>query len=118
MADSASTPQGTLVVNNDGSAVAFWENIGGLATGSAMKLGRYPDRTVTFAGTWGWATAIIQGSNDGTYWFTVDDADGNAVSFTADGAALIRDNPSQLRVKTTGGTSTNLDVHMNMKANR
>ena len=43
--------------------------------------------TVQATGTWDTATLVLQGSNDGTVWFTLDDVQGTAVSFTANGFA-------------------------------
>lgn len=115
MADSPQTKQGTLSAQNDGVAVALWETMNGVSTGVEMALARWSDKTVTASGTWGSATLVIQGSNDGNTWFTVDDVDGTPVSFTSDSMAVIRDNPLYMRPKTSGGTGSDVDVHIAMK---
>lgn len=43
----------------------------------------YADRTVTFTGTWGGATAALEGSNDGVTWLPLADVQGTAITATA-----------------------------------
>ena len=61
-----------------------WDAMGDDTTGDAAQVGSYADKTVQFAGTWGGATAVLEGSMDGTTWFTLTDYQGAAISATAD----------------------------------
>lgn len=61
--------------------------------------GRYAewaDRTAYFLGTWGGATAIIEGG-DGTTYVPLVDPQGTAISKTADGIELITEVPEFAR---------------------
>ncbi len=68
--------------------------------------------TVTAKGTWG-ASALItmQGSLDGTNWFTLKKADGNDATFSADGLLSLADLPAFLRpLESAGDGSTTVNV--------
>lgn len=71
-----------------------------------------PERTraaiaaVQFTGTFGGATAILQGSNDGTNWITLDDTGGDAISLTAAGYAEVSTAMAYIRPSTSGGDGT------------
>lgn len=75
------------------------------AAGSAYE----PERTrgaiaaVHFTGTFDSATAVLQGSNDGTNWLTLNDPNGTAVSFTAAGYAEVSTALAYIRPSTSGG---------------
>ena len=68
------------------------------------------DDTVTdfsfqLKGTFDSATAVLEGSNDGTNFLTLTDLDGGAMSFTADPTAMLvpREPCRYYRVSTSGG---------------
>lgn len=75
------------------------------AAGSAYE----PDRTraaiaaVQFTGTFDSATAVLQGSNNGTNWVTLSDTLGSAISFTAAGYAELSTAVAYIRPSTSGG---------------
>lgn len=71
--------------------------------GSAISLDGWADRSVQFSGTWDSATAILQGSNDGTTYFTLTDPQANAISKTADAIEQIEENVRYVRPSTSGG---------------
>ena len=89
-----------------------WEAMGNADTGTAAQTVGLADKTVTITGTHGGSTIVIEGSNDGTNYFTLNDQSDNALSFasTAGTISLIAENPLYIRPKTTGGTGTDLDV--------
>lgn len=66
--------------------------------------------SVTFGGTFGGATGVLQGSNDNTTYGTFTDLAGNAVSATA--AKIQEFSSSALYIKpaVTGGTGDNVDI--------
>lgn len=49
-------------------------------TSAAIDLAEWADVSVQFYGTFGTSTIAIQGSNDGTNWAALNDAQGNALS--------------------------------------
>ena len=54
-------------------------------TGTAVKLPEWADRTIQFGGTWGGATAIVEGSQDNVLFGGLSNAAGGAaISKTAD----------------------------------
>lgn len=67
----------------------------------------YPSKTVTCtAATWGTATVIIEGSNDGTNWYQLKDPQGNMISFAANGLLAVRDNPTAVRARVSSGNAS------------
>lgn len=107
----------TLVINNDGAAVATWASLGVGETGKAVKMGHITGmKTFTITGTFGGATVGLEGSNDGTTWLPVRMADYNAGDYeivtaiaTARSGALI-ENPLLLRPVIAGGAGTDIKV--------
>ena len=87
-----------------------WETVGNTDVGQPHEMAAWPDRTVHLFGTWGGATIVIQGSNDGTNWQTLRDPGGTLLSFTADGLKGILENPRFIRPSSSGGTGTDVDV--------
>jgi hypothetical protein len=115
MADGATTPAVTLVKTDDGYAVATWSGaLNGLATGVKASMGSVRGLSVQVDGTFGSATAVLQGSNDGTNFVTCRLARqvaaagvNDAASFTAAGAGRVLDDMFRYyRLSTSGGTST------------
>lgn len=49
-------------------------------TSTGLEFGQWADASVQFAGTFGTSTVSIEGSNDGTNWAVLNDAQGNALS--------------------------------------
>ena len=77
-----------------------------MATGDVgANFGRpdYADRTIQFTGTFGGATAVLEGSNDGVNFFTLNDPVGNALSFTAAALKQIAEATAFVRPHITGG---------------
>lgn len=66
--------------------------------------------SVQFTGTFGGATAVLQGSNDNTNWVTVQDLEGADISFTSSGAADFSSAMLWLRVSFSGGTSQSINA--------
>ena len=79
-----------------------WALVSADATGDVVEVPGAADKCVQFSGTWGGATAVLQGSNDNGTWFSLHNAsDGSALSFTADGLAQVIENPRYIRPKLT-----------------
>lgn len=65
--------------------------------GAVLPMEHLRELYVTVTGTWGGATFVLQGSNDGSNWFTMDDKGGTAISLTADGGSGTGDYPLFVR---------------------
>lgn len=86
---------------------AIWET---LTSANAAGTSYRPNGTraaiasVQFTGTFDSATAVLQGSNDGTNWVTLKDPqDGTAISLTSAGYAEVSTAMAYIRPSTSGG---------------
>lgn len=102
----------TFVKENTSVIVATWAGMDSSDTGAHADLGAYTDKTVTVTGTFGAAGSVtIEGSNDGTNFFTMNDYLGTDATFTSAGMMLLMENPRYIRARTTAGDgTTNLTV--------
>lgn len=80
--------------NADGNPINFASNgMGGV--------------TFQVTGTWGAGGAlVIEGSNDGSTFFTLTDQANAALSLSANGLKTVRDTPMFIRPRVTGGDGT------------
>lgn len=67
-----------------------------------------PDKSVQVTGTF--TTQDIEGSNDGTNFVTLTDAQGSDLQFSAAGIRQILENPRYIRPKTPVGASSDVDI--------
>lgn len=95
--------------------IVQWPAMGNADTGTSVRMGGASDRSVQIEGTFGGATVVIQGSNDGTNWQTLTDPQGNALSKTAAALEQIEELTQYIRASTSGGTGTNLNVTLLLK---
>ncbi len=73
-------------INGDGSVMQVdWTLTTADHTGDAAAWSNWADRSVTFVGTWGGATAALEGSNDGTNWVPISDPQGTAITRNTNG---------------------------------
>lgn len=77
----------------------------GFGAGQDLITGAYADRSIQIKGTPDSATLVVQGSNDGTNWFTLHEPDGTALSFTTDITAGVLKQIAELTVYTQITTS-------------
>ena len=96
-----------------------WETLTQTDTdGAGVRLMGNGDRTVQVLGTFDSATIAIQGSVDGSNWVTLQDLEGNALTFTAAGIKGILESPPFIRPLLSGGTTSDIDVLLSVgKAN-
>jgi hypothetical protein len=96
----------------DGSAVLFtYDNLDELDLAPAgFEAPEYANKSVQVVGTFGTATIIIQGSNDGTNWVTLSDPQGTAISKTAAFIEQILENTRFVRPLVSTGAGADLDV--------
>ncbi len=92
-----------------------WSGLTNGDTGRPIEFLEHADRTLTIIGTWDTTTVALEGSNDGTTYGTVKDADGAALSWTAEDNVpyIVREITRYQRPTcTAGGGSTDIDVHL------
>lgn len=98
-----------------GGDLWLWETMGNADQGSSVEIpGPLSAMVVQAIGTFGGASVAVQGSNDGSNWFDLDDLGGTAVGLTAAGGTGvdIGDVPRYIRPETSGGTGTDVDVYI------
>lgn len=94
-----------------------WNSVPQNEVGQQLPLAQYSDRSVQVSGTFGGATVTIEGSNDGTNWFTLADPQGNNLSFVTARLEAILELVFWIRPKVTGGDgTTSINVDMCVKA--
>ena len=87
-------------------------------TGAMLEEGDKADCSVQIEGTMSGTTIAIQGSNDGSNWHTLLDANGNAMSYTSSGVIVqVGQVTRYMQPVATGGTGTGLVVTLFKRAN-
>lgn len=85
--------------------------VGSGDVGVPDQLSRYPNHSVQMTGTFGGATVLLQGSDDGITWFTLHDVSGADISRTSDGRfdtiAIV---PQHVRPSSSSGSGVNVKV--------
>ena len=118
MADVAPTRTPMTAFNERNCHVIAWTPLTSAnASGEAVEMGGFSDRSIQISGTFNGATVVLQGSNDGTNYHTLTDPQGNAISFTsADRIEQIMELTRYVKpVSTGGGGSQSLTVTIFMK---
>lgn len=102
MAERSSTVEKDHV---DGHRVVTWSGLAGATsdTGAPADLGGFPDRSIQAEGLSN-STLVLQGSNDGDTWYTLNDLLGNALSFSADALKSVLEFTKFVRPSISGGT--------------
>lgn len=88
---------------------AAW-TLGDADTAIEVSFPDYADKSVQVEGTFGAATVVLEGSNDGTNWHTLRDPTGAALSFTTAGLKAVMETTLHVRPKSTGGTASSVTV--------
>jgi hypothetical protein len=101
--------------SGDHAHVALWEGLGTGESGDAVEMPGSADRSAQIAGTFGSGTITIEGSNDGTNWYTLDDPQGVAISTTSAGIFAVSQLTRYIRPTLTGGSGGDVDVHLLLK---
>lgn len=74
------------------------------------------DRSVQVTGAFNGASALLEGSLDGSNWFTLRDVQGVSLSFTAPGLRAVLENAAYVRPRVAGGDiGTDLVVIVNIR---
>lgn len=97
-----------------GSYNILWETLTNGDTGSPLLCPHLADKSIQVTGTFGsGGTVVLEGSNDGSNWETLNDPQGTAISFTAAGMYQVLENTKMIRPSVTAGDgTTDLDVTM------
>jgi hypothetical protein len=78
--------------------------------GLPISLTDWADRSVQVDGTFGGGTVTVEGSNDGTNWFTLRDPQGTSLSFTSAGLKQIMETTLFMRANLTSGTTVTVNI--------
>ena len=78
----------------------------------------YSDRSAQIVGTFGGATVVVNGSNDGTNYAPVTDPQGNAISKTSAAIEAISEATLFVRPTHSGGTAESMNVILVMRRGR
>ena len=94
--------------NLNGGIVGRWSGILNGDTAEALQVPLYSDKSVSVEGTLGPATVTIQGSIDGTNYYTLNDPQGNALTFVTATKRLeaILENVAYIRPSLSGADGT------------
>ena len=80
--------------------IVKWSNLAAGDTGTPFELANFADRAVQITGTFGSCT--IEGTIDGTNYFTLRDVLGNSLTFTVTGGKQIMEIVRAIRPNVTG----------------
>lgn len=105
------------ITDGEGRTVIVRWALGPGDTGRPVRYGGAADRTVQIIGTFGGATVSMEGTleDTATTWMPLTDAQGNAISATANALEAITELVRQIRPVVTGGTGTNVTVLLLMR---
>lgn len=78
---------------------------------SPLEWVEWADKSVQISGTFNGGTCVIEGSNDGTSWFTLTDAQTSAISKTAAALEQVVEVTRYVRPRVSAGTGVSLSVH-------
>ena len=89
-----------------------WTGLATNDTGQPVELPEFGDRTVTVEGTFGGATIVFNGSNDGVGYYNCTDPQGTAFSKAVAAMEVIEEAPRFVRPEVTGGAGVALQCRM------
>lgn len=95
----------TVLNNGYGKRIA-WQGLASSESGEAVSLAEFADRSVQIHGTFGGASVIIEGTNDGTNWYALNDLQGAALSASTAKIEGIAELTYQIRPTISGGDGT------------
>ena len=97
----------TMNMLERGTLIAWtWSGLHQDDTGGEVEWSRLADRSVHVYGTWGGASVVMEGSNDGSNFVTLDDLTGTAISKSANALFGILQIAAYIRPRVVGGDGT------------
>jgi hypothetical protein len=103
------TVNGKTSASEHGVLQSVWA-LGNADTGTPDQLARFPYHSVQISGTFGGATVVLEGSDDGVTYFTVSDVQAQPVSTSSAKRYDVTDVPKHLRPRSSGGSGTAVTV--------
>lgn len=100
------------------SFVIKWLSVTEADTCAAVAIPTHADRSVQVTGTFGGATVLIQGSNDGSTYATLTTPADAALSFTATGLKQILESTAYIKPSISGGTGQTLNIYVHMRGDK
>jgi len=94
------------------SSLVSWSALATGDTGAPIQGVGLSDRSVQFTGTFGGATVVLEGSNDGTNYVTLTDPAGVALSFTSAGLKQLLQITRYMRPSVSGGAAVAINCHL------
>lgn len=101
---------GSLVIADDGVAIAKWEGITENDAGKMIRMAAFPVKTVHVTGDFGGGDVTLEGSNDGSNFETLLDCSGSPVTVNSAGIFRLQANPLYIQVTVATGTAMDIDV--------
>jgi len=101
-------------IEGDGSVMQIVWNLTNVDTeGAPVRWCQYADRSIQLSGVWNGATVVLQGSNDGTAWFTLSDPQANPISASVNTLEQVLEMTQFVRpLLTNGGAATVLAANL------
>jgi hypothetical protein len=100
------------------SFVIKWTAVTEADTCAPVAIPTHADRSVQVNGTFGGATAVIQGSNDGTNYLTLNNPADAALSFSSAGLEAILESTAYIKPLISGGTGQTLNIYIHMRGDK
>ena len=93
-------------------SIISWLALGNAEAGLPILGVGWSDRSIAFEGTFGGATVVLEGSNDGTNYHTLSSPDGVAISYTAATLKEVLEICAYIRPRTSGGAGTSINAYL------
>lgn len=110
---STKVTQATTTFANERAYVFTWGGLAAGETGDAVEFVSYVDRSFQVTGTFGGASIVLEGSNNGTDYEILNDPQGNQISLSAHGLKQVEEVTRYVHPRVVGGDgTTNLAVNL------
>ncbi len=109
------TPTVARLDRSRNAILITWASIGDADTCTAVELPDGNEKSVQITGTFGSATILLTGSNDGTNYATLTDPQGNAISKTSAAIEAVSEHTRYIKPSTSGGTGSAITVTVLVK---
>ncbi len=96
-----------IQTGNSVATIFKWECLEVADNGDGVEFSMYADRSVQVSGTFGISgNVVIEGSNDGVNYYTLNGLQGNALEFATGGVEMISEITQFIRPRVTAGDGT------------